>query len=317
MNFKDKGRTIALFLTMKNAIIILTALSLYACTNLPTNPAGSSWQKATLLNSQERVIHAKSTQKDYLIQVATIGKRPKNGYPVIYVLDGNAFFATASSIAQMAHGRPNQPTPKSLMVVGIGYTTGRQFDIPNRTQDYTPPADSYPTPKGEQVVFGGADNFHAFITDELDPLLQQQFGIHPHHRTLLGHSYGGLFALYSLYRHPNAFNHYVIASPSIWWNNKSIETHQAHFTATPALKNILITLGEYELNARHKNPNTPNSDLLSSEAYRLSQFLKEQAPNAHINFQFNAGHTHGENAYPSIIRGVHMAYQACQADVAC
>nr|WP_227713094.1 alpha/beta hydrolase-fold protein [Moraxella sp. K127] len=251
-----------------------------------------------------------------MIQVATIGKRPANGYPVIYVLDGNAFFGVASSIAQMNHDKPSEKNPKSLMVVGIGYPTGRAFDIPNRTHDYTPPSDSYPAPTGEQTAFGGADYFHAFIADELAPMLDKEFGINPNHRTLIGHSYGGLFGLYLLMARSESFDNYVIVSPSIWWNDKSILAHQKGIIATPNIKNVLITLGEHELNARHRSPNAPTT-LENSDAFLMSEFLKNKLPHANVTFDFNPNHAHGENAYPSIIQGVNMAYQACKADSNC
>ena len=262
-------------------------------------------------------MYSSYTDKEYLIQVATIGDRPANGYPVIYVLDGNAFFAAASSIAQMMHGKPSEQNPKSFMVVGIGYTSGRQFDIPKRTHDYTPPAETYPVPKGEQVAFGGADYFHAFMADELVPMLDKKFGINPNHRTLIGHSYGGLFGLYVLFARSESFDNYAIASPSIWWNDKSILAHRSGLIDTPNIKNVLITLGEQELTARHRNPNAPITNLPDSDAYLMYEFLQQQLPNAKVNFEFNEGYSHGENAYPSIIQGVTMAYQACKADQDC
>ncbi|MDO4896075.1 MAG: hypothetical protein Q3971_01825 [Moraxella sp.] len=47
-------------------------------------------------------MYSSYTNKSYLIQVATIGKRPVNGYPIIYALDGNAFFGVANS--NQSHG---------------------------------------------------------------------------------------------------------------------------------------------------------------------------------------------------------------------
>ena len=300
----------------KLAAVSLMALMSQGCVTKPMSEP-VTWQPATMLNSQERIMYSSYTDKEYLIQVATIGDRPANGYPVIYVLDGNAFFAAASSIAQMMHGKPSEQNPKSFMVVGNGYTSGRQFDIPKRTHDYTPPAETYPVPKGEQVAFGGADYFHAFMADELAPMLDKKFGINPNHRTLIGHSYGGLFGLYVLFARSESFDNYAIASPSIWWNDKSILAHRSGLIDTPNIKNVLITLGEQELTARHRNPNAPITNLPDSDAYLMYEFLQQQLPNAKVNFEFNEGYSHGENAYPSIIQGVTMAYQACKADQDC
>lgn len=301
----------------KLAAVSLMALMFQGCATKPLSEPVATWQPATMLNSQETIMHPSYTDKEYLIQVATIGDRPASGYPVIYVLDGNAFFAVALSIAQMMHGKPSEKNPKSFMVVGIGYTSGKQFDIPKRTHDYTPPAEDYPEPKGEQVAFGGADYFHAFMVDELAPMLDKKFDINPNYRTLIGHSYGRLFGLYVLFSRSESFDHYAIASPSIWWNDKSILGHRSGLIDTSNIKNVLITLGEQELTARHRNPNAPSTDLPNSDAYLMYEFLQQQLPNAKVNFEFNSGYSHGENAYPSIIQGVTMAYQACKADQDC
>ena len=114
-----------------------------------------------------------------------------------------------------------------------------------------------------------------------------------------------------------SFDNYVIASPSIWWNDKSVLAHQNGIIATPNIKNILITLGEHELNARHRSPKASTTTLENSDAYMMSQLLKNKLPYANVTFHFNPNHSHGENAYPSIIQGVNMAYQACKADSNC
>lgn len=49
----------------------------------------------------------------------------------------------------------------------------------------------------------------------------------------------------------------------------------------------------------------------------MSEFLKNKLPHVNITFYFNPNHSHGENAYPSIMQGINMAYQACKADTNC
>ena len=42
----------------------------------------------------------------------------------------------------------------------------------------------------------------------------------------LGHSFGGLFGLVTLFRQPTAFRRYLIISPSLWWDNQVILRHE-------------------------------------------------------------------------------------------
>lgn len=283
----------------------------------PMQTDDTDWQAVIIPQASQRLMHSAITHKDYLIQVATIGKRPANGYPVVYVLDGNAFFTPSVSIAQMLHGRPNETNPKSLMIVGIGYPTDRQFDVASRTHDYTPPADSYPKPKGKQTAFGGAEQFYEFIEQELTPMLDDTFGVNPHHRTLVGHSFGGLFGLYVLMKHGSSFNHYVIASPSIWWNDKSIYQYKSALTPHANIRHVLITLGEHELSATHKDPSLTASVVTDSLAHQISKFLAHRLTGTQVDFSFHPNFNHGMNAYPSLVHGLTMAYQSCWADKGC
>lgn len=275
------------------------------------------WQSVVIAQASQRLMHSAITNKDYLIQVATIGERPANGYPVVYVLDGNAFFATSVSVAQMLHGRPNTSHPKALMIVGIGYATDKQFDVASRTHDYTPPADSYPKPKGEQVAFGGAEQFYGFIEQELTPMLDEAFGVNSRHRSLVGHSFGGLFGLYVLMKHGQSFNHYVIASPSIWWNDKSIHQYKSALTPHDNIRHVLITLGEHELSATHKDPSLTASIVTDSLAHQMAQFLAHRLTGTQVDFSFHPNFNHGMNAYPSLVHGLAMIHQSCQADAKC
>ena len=49
---------------------------------------------------------------------------------------------------------------------------------------------------------------------------------------LFGHSLGGLFALHVLFTHPEAFKTYLVLSPSIWFNNRVVLSHEAEFAAS-------------------------------------------------------------------------------------
>ena len=54
-------------------------------------------------------------------------------------------------------------------------------------------------------------------------------------------SLGGLAALRSLFRNPTTFSAYIVASPSIWWDNKTVLVDEAAFS-----KRVLS--GELQLN---------------------------------------------------------------------
>jgi pimeloyl-ACP methyl ester carboxylesterase len=49
------------------------------------------------------------------------------------------------------------------------------------------------------VKTGGGGKFLSFLKQELIPLIDQTYRADPNGRVLVGHSYGGLFALYALF----------------------------------------------------------------------------------------------------------------------
>ena len=130
-------------------------------------------------------------------------------YPVVYLLDaGRNFHHTTGTInALSAAGHIPE-----MIVVAINNT--------DRTRDLTPTADS-PDPETGEVgmpTAGGADNFLRFINEELIPHVEETYRTVPF-RTLIGHSFGGLFALHALVTSPDTFDAYIAISPSLQWDD--------------------------------------------------------------------------------------------------
>jgi hypothetical protein len=123
-------------------------------------------------------------------------------YPVLYLLDGDAHFHHVTGIVRFLAEQSRMP---KVIVVGVSNT--------QRTRDLTPPAQGDNVPPGA----GGADRFLRFLDEELAPTIEARYRTHPY-RVLVGHSFGGLFAVHVLMNQPQRFNAYLAISPSLWWN---------------------------------------------------------------------------------------------------
>ncbi|WP_151945889.1 alpha/beta hydrolase, partial [Aliarcobacter butzleri] len=210
---------------MKNLIkllFLIPFLSIYLFANSDINI-----QKGVLLigeeQNQEFTISSKFHEQDYLIQVyKPKAEAPKDGYEVVYILDGNATFPYASLKAQGMdkNSRANKTPP---LIVAIGYTSKELFDVKARSFDYTPPYNGelkFPENRGSsQFTQGGADKFYSFIQKQLKLVIEENYPINTKKQTLFGHSYGGLFTLYAFLNHNEDFQNFIAASPSIWWND--------------------------------------------------------------------------------------------------
>lgn len=179
-----------------------------------------TFQPAILPQAFETEIKSTCTGRIYRIQTATLGEMPSEGYPVLFVLDGEAFFPALFNIMQSLMPNPVTRSNAPCLIVGIGYTTGSVRDLTQRAADYTPPLGDNAT-ADERQQFGQADRFAEFIDSELTAFLESKYRLDKNETAVFGHSFGALFGLYSLLSHRRFRRHWLV-SPSIWWHNRQI-----------------------------------------------------------------------------------------------
>ncbi len=151
----------------------------------------------------------------YRIQVAALGPAPVHGYPVLYLLDGNA------AMAALTAARKASPLTGSVLLVAVGYDTDAYFDTDARSLDYTPPLpDGKPAfdPRVPGRRGGGADAFLDFLADRVMPRIRVDWPVDASTSGIWGHSYGGLLVLHALFDRPGLFDFHAAASPSLWWH---------------------------------------------------------------------------------------------------
>lgn len=188
--------------------------------------------------------------RTYLVSVsAPEGPAPSGGFPVIYVLDGHAWFGPAVDIARMRENSRLDPA----IIVGVGYPSRRFFDF-GRSLDLTPPG--APDDRFEPSEIGGADLFLEFLVETLKPRISGQHPINPDRETLFGHSLGGLFTLHALFKAPGSFDTYLAASPSMGFGDRVIVREAEAFRPPVAgpRPNLLVTMGQFESQSLEDRP---------------------------------------------------------------
>ncbi len=162
------------------------------------------------------------------VSLPSEGEPPEDGYPVLYVLDGNAYFG---SFAQARWVQEYLPIGKSI-IVGVGYPTEDAYDV-RRLNDYTAPLLDPPPRQWRELAkykSGARRPFLDFMTGKLRTEISRRYRTDPDRHSLFGHSFGGLFALYALYERPQAFHSIVAASPSMEWNEQGMLEEERMFT---------------------------------------------------------------------------------------
>jgi predicted alpha/beta superfamily hydrolase len=132
-------------------------------------------------------------------------------YPVIYLLDGSAQ-EDFLHIVGLAHFFNMQYTMPEMIIVGIANVDRkRDFTFPTTNADL----------KKEFPTTGGSEKFIQFIEKELQPFITQNYKT-TKENYLIGQSLGALLASEILLKKPTLFNHYLIVSPSLWWDDESL-----------------------------------------------------------------------------------------------
>lgn len=134
-------------------------------------------------------------------------------------LDGDnqfPFAIRAWRAVQKEKRRGSHECQPPLLLVGVGYGAGYGRAANRRDRDYTPTAHAF------EPSSGGARAFHRFLTHTLWPELEKRYPLDPARRGLGGYSLSALFVLYALFQQTPFFTHYLAASPSIWWDDRSI-----------------------------------------------------------------------------------------------
>ena len=151
----------------------------------------------------------------YVPRADSITVSSKQHYPVVYLLDGEAYFhSVVQRIQQLSEGNGNTVIPP-MIVVGISST--------DRNRDFTPThvsADAYFDSNAVKTS-GGAENFAAFLDKELIPHIDSSYPT-SQYRVLMGGSVGGLFTVNTLMNHTNLFNSYVAIDPYMRWDNQNL-----------------------------------------------------------------------------------------------
>lgn len=189
---------------------------------------------------------------DYALYVrtpTTYGKTDQR-YPVIVTLDADYSFAIAANHLEHLADRMGQAPEAILVSVAYaGVYPDRDGYRAKRTRDYTPvfwPDGGY-GPK-YQAASGGGPKFLRMLAEEALPLIDRSWRTVPDDRTLVGHSYGGLFGAWVLRMHPEVFSRYLLVSPSLWYADKLMldPAPAAAASRLPRKTRVYLGVGSWE-----------------------------------------------------------------------
>jgi len=217
----------------------------------------------------------------------------QKSYPVLYLLDGRAYFEVTTAIAHHL-GSWNAAVQRipDLIVVAIQNT--------KRPRDMTP---SHMAEGPYSSGSGGAAAFRSFLENELMPAVGKQFRTSGE-RILVGHSLAGLFVLDTFLEKPNLFDAYIASDPSLWWDDKLLARKLSARRGAPpgASRRVFIA-----------QANTPDATPGEHDAHKagIAAFLaalEASKPAIQYSYRYFEDETHLSLPLQSIYRGLLFAY---------
>jgi len=253
-------------------------------------------------------------KRHYRIEIGIPAEPPgRAGYPIIYMLDGNAAMASLSDKELVALARSDDPvTDDPPVLVAVGYDIPTRNDVVSRAYDYTPPVHdaqgnlvARPTVRGR--VGGGAAQFLRLIQSQVKPMVYARVRIDMQRETLWGHSYGGLFVLYTLFTQPQSFAHYVAGDPSLWWYDGALLQQWRRFDKERAAgKHVALLVGTKARDPGRPPPPSQQQGRQSMDGFNQRQLIRGMADTLHqhgaqVFWQEYPQYGHGEMLRASLI----------------
>lgn len=251
--------------------------------------AGVSAQTEPLTIGEKQTLHSEILNEDRLLNVyLPQGYDKAKSYPVIYLLDGsmNEDFLHVTGLVQFFNLQMKMP---EAIVIGIANI--------DRKRDFTFHTD-LPDLKKDYPTTGHSDVFLEFVEKELQPFVEKTYRVSDQ-KFLIGQSLGGLVACEILLKKPQLFTHYLIVSPSLWWDNESLLKKAPTLLDKEKLsgKYVFVAVGKQE----HK--------MMQKEAAQFSKLLQEaKIKSLKVDFLSMENENHATILHRSLYEGFLKLY---------
>jgi hypothetical protein len=282
---------------MRLVIVLCALFSL----NLSAEEQFPAWE---LPNTQVHQLPAQSNGRHYEVWVElppSYGKTEKK-FPVLFVSDANYAFPLIRSIRnRLGAGGQNI---EDFVIVGLSYA---KEDNPtdSRSLDYTPTnilaKGKKPGKNLTAKAYGGAAFYAEYLRHQVIPFVLNTYQVDPKRKLFVGHSYGGLLGAQILLTQPDTFDTYILSSPSLWFDNKTMfKLEQQYATNHKDLKaRVQLYVAEFE--QIKPGPRYANRVSIVEDTLLFEKTLKSRNyPGLQIQSQIIADEDH-LSVFPSMI----------------
>jgi predicted alpha/beta superfamily hydrolase len=192
-----------------------------------------------------------------------------------------------------------------MILVGIS-------NAENRTRDLTTSELYERRGQAYNQENGGAEKFAQFIESELIPFIEDKYPV-TNYRTLIGHSYGGLFTVNMLLNHTDIFENYLAIDPSMDWDEQKLLQESKEILSQNSFvgKSLFVSLGgqlhmaDTDITIDNVMKDTTEFTLFARSNIELSKIVEANKENdLDFYWKFYPNDLHGTIPLPSIMDGL-------------
>ena len=222
-------------------------------------------------------------ERDLIIYLPDDYYSSESQYPVLYLLDGRTHFHHATGAVNFLSVYDKIPHMIVVSIINV-----------DRNRDFSPVHDeSIPTS-------GGAEKFLGFVSEELIPKLDKDYRTSGFN-VLMGHSFGGTFAVYSLLTKPDVFDAYIAVSPYLLYADNYL------------VKESMASLKPYKESRKYFYMTVGDEPNYFDPLEAFSSSLREKTKGT-VDFQYvkMLAEDHASVPYISLFNGLRFIYSDWQ-----
>jgi len=233
-----------------------------------------------------KVIYSINVKDSFEIYITAPQKIDTNKrLSVFYYMDAN--LRSGKKLRDMIARPEFAEKVNNTIFVGIGHIGN--FHVLRR-RDFILPEINNGDTAGTSENYGQVENFYRFLGTELMPMINSAYKTDPSGNSVFGHSFGGLFTFYCLFKNDTLFKNFYALSPSLWIDGYSIYKFNRLSTAGSQKKDLYFSTGSLEIFNRIK-----------AGTNEMDAFLqKKNYPGLSYHYQIHAGKAHNSQVGSSL-----------------
>jgi uncharacterized protein len=205
-----------------------------------TSCAGKLSQDVIDTKTDHFTWHSKYVKDSFDIYVSLPDNYANNdsAFHTIYYMDAN--LKSGKTYRNKIYSYRQQQQPFNAISVGVGHF-GNYREL--RRRDLVTPFVKAANDSlvSDEANFGHCEAFYQFLQYELLPFIEKKYRCNKE-RSFVGHSLGGLFAFYCLFKKDHLFKNHVALSPALWINYSNIYEFEKKYYAQSDTLNATLYL---------------------------------------------------------------------------